>query len=81
MWLHPYQLCGVKDVDMAMVYRPIEKLTNASYLSLSRARCRCQGPGVVKGPVSVFRWSQFSGLRPRLNDSDTKRLPNTSMYN
>ena len=36
-------------------------------------------PGVV---VSVFRRSQISGLRPRLNDtSDTKRLPNTSIYN
>ena len=31
--------------------------------------------------VSVFRRSQFSGLRPRLDDSDTKRLPNTSLYN
>ena len=38
------------------------------------------GPGVA---VSVFRRSQFSELRPRLDDSDTKRLPNTSigLYN
>ena len=31
--------------------------------------------------VLVLRRSQFSGMRPRLNDSDIKRLPNTSIYN
>ena len=31
-------------------------------------------------PVSVLRRSQFSGLRLRLDESNTKRHPNTSMY-
>ena len=31
--------------------------------------------------VSVLRRSQLTGLRLRLDDSNTKRLPNTSIYN